>query len=325
MSILVTGGAGYIGSHAIKQLIQQGYDVVAIDNLSRGHRQAVDRQARFRNVSLLDMDEVLAVFYEYQIDCVMHFAGWIVVNESITDPLTYYENNVADTIVLLQAMKTVDCKQLVFSSSAAVYGEPNGIPDENAPCHPINPYGRSKWFIEQILRDCVASDPTFRYAALRYFNVAGATADGSLGEAHNPETHLIPLLLQAVVNQLPITIFGTDYPTSDGTCIRDYIHVDDLCNAHIRVMKALQPGGQVFNLGIGHGYSNREVIEAVQQVTGEKVPLRFGSRRSGDPAILFANAQKIRQLGWEPTYTDLQSIVATAWNWMQNHPHGYDI
>jgi len=328
MNVMVAGGAGYIGSHAVKQLIESGHHVVAVDNLFRGHRRAVHPGAVFQRVSLADAAALTGLLREHRIDCVMHFAALAYVGESMADPLSYYENNTAGTIRLLQAMKAAGCKRMVFSSTCATYGEPQTTPIvETAPQEPINPYGWSKWCVERVLKDYAASDPEFAFVSLRYFNVAGAAADGSLGEEHDPETHLIPLLLLAALGRRePAMVFGTDYPTPDGTCIRDYIHVEDLCDAHILAMDALAPGDRRFyNLGIGRGYSVREVVEAARRVTGMEVPVRFGDRRPGDPAVLFADAQKIRrELGWKPRYTELDPIIATAWGWFKNHPRGYE-
>ena len=328
MNVMVAGGAGYIGSHAVKQLIESGQDVVVVDNLSHGHRQAVHPGAVFHRVALADTAALTGLLREHRIGCVMHFAALIAAGESVADPLGYYENNTAGTISLLQAMKAAGCKRIVFSSTAAVYGEPQTTPIvETAPQVPINPYGWSKWCVERVLKDYAAGDPGFAFVSLRYFNVAGAAADGSLGEEHDPETHLIPLLLLAALGRRgPVTVYGTDYPTPDGTCIRDYIHVEDLCDAHILAMNALGPGeGRFYNLGIGRGYSVREVVEAARRVTGMEIPVLFGDRRPGDPAVLFADAQKIgRELGWKPRYTELERIVATAWKWFKNHPRGYE-
>ena len=257
----------------------------------------------------------------------MHFAALAYVGESVTEPLTYYDNNTAGSVSLLQAMKQAGVKRMVFSSTCATYGEPEATPIvETMPQQPINPYGWSKWCVERILRDYGASDRDFSFVALRYFNVAGAAADGSLGEDHTPETHLIPvLLLTAIGLRAKVTVFGTDYPTPDGTCIRDYIHVEDLCAAHIASMEAQRPGeARFYNLGIGRGYSVREVLEATRRVTGLEIPVEYGLRRPGDPAILYADASKIRrELCWSAQYTEIDPIVATAWAWFKNHPHGY--
>ena len=328
MNVMVVGGAGYIGSHAVKQLIETGHDVVVADNLFRGHRPAVHPKAAFHEIDLADTAALAKILGNHRVDCVMHFAALAYVGESVTEPLTYYDNNTAGAISLLKAMKTAGVKRIVFSSTCATYGEPETTPIvETMRQEPINPYGWSKWCVERILKDYGAADPDFSFVALRYFNVAGAAADGSLGEDHDPETHLIPvLLLAALERREKVTIFGTDYPTPDGTCIRDYIHVEDLCAAHITAMGALEPGdGRFYNLGIGKGYSVRQVLDAANRVTGIDVPVQYGARRPGDPAILFANAQKIQdELGWKATYTDIDRIVATAWNWFKHHPDGYD-
>jgi len=294
MNVLLTGGAGYIGSHAVKQLLDAGHSVVAVDNLYRGHGQAVDRRAAFHEIDLADTSGLADALATHSIECVMHFAALAYVGESVTDPLAYYDNNTAGTISLLKAMKATGVKRLVFSSTCATYGEPQQTPlVETMPQQPVNPYGWSKWCVERVLRDCSAADAEFSFAALRYFNVAGAAADGSLGEDHDPETHLIPvLLLTALGKRDHVTVFGSDYPTPDGTCIRDYIHVEDLCAAHILVMDALRPGdARFYNLGIGKGYSVKEVIESAERVTGVKFAVQYGDRRPGDPAILFANAE----------------------------------
>jgi len=297
MNVMVAGGAGYIGSHAVKQLIEAGHRVVAVDNLYRGHRRAVHPDAKFLEIDLAD-----------------------------TRALAYH-NNTAGTISLLRAMQEAGVKRLVFSSTCATYGEPRRTPiTETAPQQPVNPYGWSKWCVERILKDYGAADPKFAFASLRYFNVAGCAADGSLGEDHDPETHLIPVLLLAALGRREeVTIFGTDYPTEDGTCIRDYIHVEDLCAAHLAAAEALRPGdGRFYNLGIGKGYSVKEVVEAAGRVTGIEIPVKYGPRRPGDPAILFADARKIRdELGWSARYDDIDRIVATAWKWFKNHPGGY--
>jgi UDP-glucose 4-epimerase len=257
----------------------------------------------------------------------MHFAALAYVGESVTQPLAYYRNNTSGTVSLLEAMADAGVKRLVFSSTCATYGEPTETPIvETMRQEPINPYGWSKWCVERILRDYAAADPGFAFVALRYFNVAGAAADGSLGEDHDPETHLIPvLLLTALGRREKVTVFGTDYPTPDGTCIRDYIHVEDLCAAHVSAMEALRPGdARFYNLGIGRGYSVKEVYESACRVTGRKIPIEYGPRRVGDPAVLFADASKIRrELGWSARYTEIDEIVATAWRWFEKHPDGY--
>jgi UDP-glucose 4-epimerase len=328
MNVLVAGGAGYIGSHAAKQLVEAGHRVVVVDNLFRGHTKAVHAQATFERIDLAETDALADLMRLQQIECVMHFAALAYVGESVSEPLTYYHNNTSGTISLLRAMQTAGVRRMVFSSTCATYGEPATTPIvETMPQQPINPYGWSKLFVERVLRDFAAADPQFAFTALRYFNVAGSAADGSLGEDHSPETHLIPVVLQAILGQREkVTVFGNDYPTPDGTCIRDYIHVEDLCAAHIAAMTALRPGQQRFyNLGIGKGYSVAEVIKAAGQVAGRPVPVDYGPRRAGDPAILFADSSKIQgELGWSPRYVDIGPIVATAWKWFQSHPHGYN-
>jgi len=327
MNVLVAGGAGYIGSHAVKQLLEAGHRVVVVDNLFRGHRAAVDPQATFYQVDLADTQRLTDVLAEHGIECVMHFAALAYVGESVTDPLTYYENNTAGTVSMLQAMAAAGAKRMVFSSTCATYGEPEATPIvETMRQEPINPYGWSKWCVERVLKDYAAADPEFSYVALRYFNVAGSAADGSLGEDHDPETHLIPVILQTALGRREkVTVFGTDYPTPDGTCIRDYVHVEDLCAAHIVAMNAVEPGEtRFYNLGIGKGYSVREVLDSAGRVTGKDIPVEYGDRRPGDPPVLFANADKIREeLGWSAKYTEIDEIVATAWNWFKSHPDGY--
>ena len=327
MNVLVAGGAGYIGSHAVKQLNAAGHTTVILDNLFRGHKESVPEGVSFYQVNLAETDKIAEILAEHKIECVMHFAALTYVGESVESPLVYYENNTAGTVSMLQAMKATGVKRIVFSSTAAVYGEPEEAPIvETMPREPINPYGWSKWCVERVLEDYSASDPEFAAVALRYFNVAGAAADGTIGEDHTPETHLIPVIIHAALGKRDkLTVFGTDYPTPDGTCIRDYIHVEDLCDAHIMAMEAIQPGEfRRYNLGIGRGYSVREVIESVQRVTGLELPIEYGDRRPGDPAVLYADSQKIqRELGWKPRYTEIDSIVETAWNWFKNHPDGY--
>lgn len=327
MKVMVAGGAGYIGSHAVKQLVEAGHEVVVVDNLFRGHRQAVHPRASFEQLDLLDTAGLARVLRQHQIDGVMHFAALAYVGESVTQPLTYYRNNTAGTESLLEAMDQACVRRLVFSSTCATYGEPEETPIvETTRQEPINPYGWSKWCVERMLKDYAAANREFSFAALRYFNVAGCAADGSLGEDHEPESHVIPLLLLTALGLRPhFTVFGTDYPTPDGTCIRDYVHVEDLCAAHIVAMEALQPGDtRFYNLGIGHGYSVRDVVEAAKRVTGVNFPIQYGVRRPGDPAILYANATKIQQeLGWTARYHSIDEVVATAWNWFRKHPDGY--
>jgi len=328
MNVMVAGGAGYIGSHAVRMLIEAGHRVVAVDNLFRGHAEAVDPRAAFLKLDLADTQALGDAMVQHGVQCVMHFAALAYVGESVGDPLAYYHNNTAGTISLLRAMDRAKVGRLVFSSTCATYGEPTATPIvETMRQEPVNPYGWSKWCVERVLRDYGAARSDFSFVALRYFNVAGSAADGSLGEDHTPETHLIPvLLLAALGRRKKVTVFGTDYPTPDGTCIRDYIHVEDLCAAHIAAMNALRPGdARFYNLGIGRGYSVNEVSESARRVTGVDFPVEYGARRAGDPAILFANADKIRgELSWSPRYTEIDPIVATAWNWFRHHPDGYD-
>jgi UDP-glucose 4-epimerase len=328
MNIMVAGGAGYIGSHATKQLLDAGHRVLVVDNLYRGHRRAVDPRAVFHQADLAQTHILAELMAKHAIEAVMHFAALAYVGESVTDPLAYYKNNTAGTISMLMAMKEAGVRRFVLSSTAATYGEPQEVPiAETMRQEPINPYGWSKWCIERVLRDCTAADPSFAFVALRYFNVAGTAADGSLGEDHDPETHLIPaILLAALGRREKITVFGTDYPTPDGTCIRDYIHVEDLCAAHIVALAALRPGDMRFyNLGIGKGYSVREVLDSARRVTQRDIPVEYGPRRPGDPAVLYSSPEKIhRELGWKARYQEIDPIVETAWKWFLAHPRGYE-
>ena len=327
MNVMVAGGAGYIGSHAVKQLVEAGHDVVVVDNLFRGHKKAVDPAATFYKIDLANTSTLTDVLKRHSIECVMHFAALAYVGESVTEPLSYYDNNTAGTISLLKAMDAAETRRMVFSSTCATYGEPEKTPIvESEKQSPINPYGWSKWCVERVLKDYAAANPQFAFVALRYFNVAGCAADGSLGEDHQPETHLIPLvLLSALGLRDKLTVFGTDYPTPDGTCIRDYVHVEDLCAAHILAMQALEAGdARFYNLGIGRGYSVTEVFDAGRRVTGRDIPVEYGPRRPGDPAVLFSNATLLRDaLGWTPRYTEIDEIVATAWRWFKENPQGY--
>lgn len=327
MSVLVTGGAGYIGSHAVKILIERGHDVVVVDNLSRGHREAVHADACFHNVDIADVDRMTDILRGHDVSDVMHFAAFSYVGESVSVPLNYYENNTGATTKLLKAMDAAAVKRIVFSSTCASYGEPDYLPIvESTQQQPINPYGWSKLFVERILRDKQRSDADFGFTALRYFNVAGSALDGSIGEDHHPETHIIPLVLQTALGlRDSITVFGTDYPTPDGTCIRDYIHVEDLIEAHILAMETQRAGhARFFNLGIGKGYSVRDIIESAKRVTGLEINVEYGERRPGDPPELFANADFIRrELGWAPKLTNLDDIIGSAWRWFQANPEGY--
>ncbi len=328
MNVLVAGGAGYIGSHAVKSLLAAGHRPVVVDTLHRGHRAAVDPEAPFYEIALADTARLTDVLHGHAVDSVMHFAALTYVGESVEEPLTYYHNNTAGSISLLRAMEAAGVDHLVFSSTCATYGEPEQVPIvETTPQKPITPYGWSKWCVERILRDYAAAREEFAFVGLRYFNVAGCAADGSLGEDHDPETHLIPVVLQTALGRRDkVTVFGTDYPTPDGTCIRDYIHVEDLCAAHVLAMERLGEGeAWFFNLGIGRGYSVREVIEAARRVTGREIPVEYGPRRPGDPAVLFADATKIRRhLGFVPQHTEIEDIVASAWRWFEDHPFGYN-
>lgn len=325
MNILVVGGAGYIGSHAVRLLLDAGHGVTVYDNLSRGHAAAVPEGLLVQG-ELADRAKLVATMTDHKIDAVMHFAAFALVNESVNDPSLYYRNNVIAALELLDAMREADVKKIVFSSTTATYGEPDIIPiAETTPQHPINPYGFTKLVIEQALADYAAAYG-FGYAALRYFNAAGARPDGSIGEDHDPESHLIPIVLQVALGQREhITVFGDDYPTADGTCIRDYIHIDDLGEAHLAALEKLQPGkGLCVNLGTGRGTSVREIIDACREVTGHPIPEVIGKRREGDPPELVADASLAKELlGWQARYTDVKSIIETAWRWHQSHPRGY--
>lgn len=317
-SILVVGGAGYIGSHMVKDLLGSGYDVIILDNLSTGHRELV-RGGLFIHGSLEDTERLNHIFSKHRIDAVMHFAAYSLVGESVENPLKYYHNNLAGTVNLLETMIRHDVRGFIFSSSAAVYGEPQTIPiAEDHPLSPANPYGVTKQLVEQILKDCDAAYG-LNYVSLRYFNAAGADESGEIGEWHDPESHLIPLILKTAKGERDhIKIFGTDYSTPDGTGIRDYIHVSDLTRAHLLSLKWLLDGGksEIYNLGSSKGYSVREIIRMAQKVTGLDIPVIETARRPGDPAILVASSDKIRNaLQWEPRYDDMETIIRTAWKW----------
>lgn len=315
--ILVVGGAGYIGSHMVMQLLAQGHEVMILDNFSTGYRQLVTGgelvEGRLGDSGLLDR-----IFSENKISAVMHFAAFSLVGESVQKPLKYYENNVAETVSLIDAMVRHDVLRFIFSSTAAVYGEPEEIPIvEEHPCKPTNPYGASKLTVERILSDCDTAHG-LKSICLRYFNAAGADASGRIGEMHDPESHLIPLVLKSAMSQNPIKVFGTDYPTPDGTCLRDYVHVTDLAQAHLLALNALMDGASsnAYNLGNSVGYSVRQVIDLSAKVTGKEIPVVEDARRPGDPAVLVANADKIKQeLGWQPAYEELETIIETAWKW----------
>jgi UDP-glucose-4-epimerase GalE len=326
MRILITGGAGYIGSHAVRLFLNRGHDVWVFDNLSEGHRAAVPAE-RLIVGDLSETARLDHVVVEKRIQAVVHFAAYTYVGHSVREPGKYYQNNLVNTLNLLECLRKNGVKRLVFSSTAATFGVAGDAPIvEDAPQRPINPYGNSKLAVEWALGDYAAAYGCGA-AALRYFNAAGASPDATIGEDHDPETHLIPLVIQAVQGlKPPIEIYGTDYPTPDGTCIRDYIHVDDLASAHLLALEALVDGKMLkYNLGIGRGYSVREVIQAVETITGKKVPVRQGPRRPGDPPVLVASSAKIqRELGWKPNYPDLSSILETAWRWHASHPKGYN-
>ncbi|HEX8963120.1 MAG TPA: UDP-glucose 4-epimerase GalE [Rhodocyclaceae bacterium] len=322
-NILVVGGAGYIGSHMVKLLRQSGFGVVVVDDLSGGHRDAV-LDARLVVGSMADGRLLAELFARHRFAAVMHFASFIQVGESMNDPAKYYANNLAATLTLLDAMRTAGVARFIFSSTAAVYGEPDHVPiGEDHAKRPINPYGRSKWMVEQVLEDF---DRAYglKSVCLRYFNAAGADPEGELGERHLPETHLIPLVLQAAAGRGPaVSVFGSDYDTPDGTCIRDYIHVCDLCDAHLLALRHLLDGGASarLNLGNGAGFSVMEVVETVRRVTGRPVAISREPRRAGDPPRLVANAALARELlGWRPRRADLDTIVADAWRWERRHP-----
>jgi UDP-glucose 4-epimerase len=318
--ILIVGGAGYIGSHMVKLLLAAGHEVVTLDNLSTGHRDAVTG-GEFVQADLADRAALDQVFQRHAFDGVMHFASCIQVGESVLKPDLYYRNNFCNTLNLLDVMVAHGVRRFIFSSTAAVFGEPGCVPiDEAHPAKPINPYGISKWMVEQALADY---DRAYglKSVCLRYFNAAGADPEGELGERHDPETHLIPLVLQAASRRRSeITVFGRDYDTPDGTCIRDYVHVMDLCQAHLLALDGLSAGGQsdAFNLGNGNGFSVQEVIESARRVTGREIPVRESGRRAGDPARLVANSDRAKALlGWKPEFADLDTIVEHAWKWEQ--------
>ena len=325
MNILVTGGAGYVGSHAARSLDRAGHQVWIYDNLVQGHRGAA-LPKRLIEGELANRQLLESTLAEKRIEAVMHFAAFALVGESVADPAKYYQNNVVASLSLLEAMRATGVTKMVFSSTTATYGVPKRIPiSEEEDQRPINPYGFAKLVIERALAD-YSHAYGFGYAALRYFNAAGASPDGDLGEDHTPESHLIPLVLQVALGQREhITIFGSDYPTPDGTCIRDYIHVDDLGQAHVRALDLLEPGAELkLNLGTGRGYSVLEVIEACRRATGQKIPAVNGDRRPGDPPELVADSSRARKiLGWEPKYADIDTIVQTAWRWHSAHPRGY--
>ncbi|OCG44235.1 UDP-glucose 4-epimerase GalE [Gilliamella sp. Choc5-1] len=318
-NILIVGGAGYIGSHTVKQLSNSGYNCIVIDNLIYGHKEAV-LTPYFELADLLDKDSLDRVFKKYQIDSVIHFAAFAYVGESVQHPRKYYENNVVGTLNLLDVMLKNNVERIVFSSTCATYGEPQYIPiDESHPQEPINPYGRSKLMVEEVLKDYHQAYG-LKYISLRYFNAAGCSKDKDIGESHSPETHLIPLVLQAIINQdKPIKVFGTNYDTPDGTCIRDYIHVEDLAVAHQLALEKLNQYSGCINLGTGIGTSVKEIIATAELVSGQHCPVTFTERRKGDPAKLYAtNNKALEILGWVPKYTRIEDIIQTAWDWIKN-------
>lgn len=327
MAILVLGGAGYIGSHTVKALCDENADVVVADNLITGHAEAIDNRARFYEGDLRDIEFLNNLFKKEKIDAVIHFAAYSLVGESVVDPLKYYDNNLCGTKVLLESMVKNNVDKIVFSSTAATYGEPERVPImENDRTEPTNPYGETKLSMEKMFK-WTGNAHGLRFVSLRYFNACGADESGKIGEDHNPESHLIPIILQVPNGKREfVSIFGTDYPTPDGTCIRDYIHVTDLAQAHILAVKYLMSGGKsdIFNLGNGVGFSVKEVIETARKVTGHTIPAKETPRRAGDPAQLIASSGKAKKvLGWKPEHDSLEEIIASAWNWHKKHPDGF--
>ncbi|WP_125711737.1 UDP-glucose 4-epimerase GalE [Companilactobacillus kedongensis] len=327
MSILVLGGAGYIGSHTVDHLCDMGYDVVVADNLETGHKQAVNQNATFYQGDIRDREFLIKIFQEENITDVIHFAAFSIVPESMKDPLKYFDNNTYGMISLLEVMRDFDVKHIIFSSTAATYGEPKQIPiKESDPTIPTNPYGESKLAMEKIIH---WSEVAYgiKYVALRYFNVAGAKPDGSIGEDHDPETHLIPVVLEVAAGQRDeLTIFGDDYDTKDGTNVRDYVHVEDLAEAHRLAMEYLRSGNDsdIFNLGSSTGFSNKEILKAARKVTGKEIPAKIGPRRAGDPSTLIADSTKARKiLKWNPKYDDVHKVIEDAWNFKKQHLNGY--
>ncbi len=322
MAVLICGGAGYIGSHTNKLLSQQGYDTIVFDNLVYGHKEAV-KWGTFIRGDLKNQEEIDDVFQKYPIDAVLHFAAYAYVGESVLEPEKYYYNNVVNTLNLLHVMRKHRCDKMIFSSTCATYGEPEKTPiTEEMPQKPINPYGETKLTVERIFRDYEKAYG-LKYAVLRYFNAAGADPDGEIGESHDPETHIIPLVLDAAAGKKPdIKVFGTDYPTPDGSCIRDYIHVTDLAQAHLLALQYLERGGEsgCFNLGNERGTSVLEIIEAVKRVTGREFKVTLAPRRPGDPAVLVGSSEKAKRvLGWEPQYAEIDVIVGHAWKWHESY------
>lgn len=327
MSILVCGGAGYIGSHTVYKLIEQGKDVIIADNLQSGHMEAVHPKAKFYKGDIRDAEFLDKVFTENKIEAVVHFAANSLVGESVQKPLLYFNNNVYGMQILLESMVKHNIKHIVFSSTAAVYGEPKKLPIlEDDDTNPTNPYGETKLTMEKMMKWCNKAYG-ITYVALRYFNAAGSLGDGTIGEDHNPESHLIPLILQVPLKKREaITVFGTDYATPDGTCLRDYIHVLDLADAHIKAVEYLQAGNEsnIFNLGNGVGFSVKEMIDAAKEVVNDDIKVVYGERRAGDPAQLIASSDKARKiLGWTPVHTDVKSIIKDAWTFHKAHPNGF--
>lgn len=334
MNLLVTGGAGYIGSHTVRMLAEAGHEVTVFDNLVKGHRGAVAEGCPLVEGDLLDREAIGSVLCpggkapDRPFDAVIHFAAWSYVGESVAEPGKYYRNNIAGGLNLLDAMLAGGCRNIVFSSTAAVYGEPEEMPiRETCPQRPINPYGHSKLTFEGIM-EAYGGAHGLKFVSLRYFNAAGAAPDGAIGEDHDPETHLIPLIIMAAMGKRDsVTVFGGDYPTPDGTCVRDYIHIVDLAKAHVLALEWLANGNasRIFNLGNGHGYSVRQVIDSVRRVAGREFTVKNGPRRPGDPATLVASSDLIREtLGWIPDFPELDDIVCHAWKWHSTHPEGFD-
>ena len=328
MAILVCGGAGYIGSHAVHALVEKGEQVVIVDNLQTGHRGALNPAAKFYEGDIRDAAVLDKIFTENKIEAVIHFAANSLVGESMEKPLLYFNNNVYGMQVLLEAMVKHGVDKIVFSSTAATYGEPKRVPiHEDDETNPTNTYGETKLTMEKMMK-WVSRANGVRYVSLRYFNAAGALPDGSIGEDHKTETHLIPLILQVPTGRRDhITVFGDDYPTPDGTCLRDYIHVVDLADAHVLALEYLRKGGasDIFNLGNGQGFSVKEMIAAAEKATGRSIKVEIGTRRAGDPAQLIASSEKARTvLGWKPQFTDVEQVIGTAWKWHESHPHGYE-
>ncbi|WP_461240623.1 UDP-glucose 4-epimerase GalE [Paucilactobacillus sp. N302-9] len=328
MAILVAGGAGYIGSHMVARLVEQGQETVVVDNLSTGHKKAINAKAKFYQGDIRDRKVLDTIFENESIDAVVHFAAFSIVPESMEKPLKYFDNNTGGMITLLEAMQAHDVKKIVFSSTAATYGVPKQIPiKETDPQDPINPYGESKLAMEKMMH---WADVAYgiKFVALRYFNVAGAKEDGTIGEDHGPETHLVPIIMQVAQGKRDeLSIFGDDYNTPDGTNVRDYVHVMDLADAHILALKYLNAGNdsQAFNLGSSTGFSNKQMLEAAREVTKQPIPAKLAPRRPGDPDSLVAASDKARTiLGWQPQFDDVHDIIETAWKWHSTHPNGYD-